>query len=96
MASIQVEVVYARRERQELVSLSLAAGATVTDALRSVADRPPFDQLDLARAPVGIFGDRVGGDRVLQHGDRVEVYRPLQIDPREARRLRAQAGPEGR
>lgn len=94
MAQLNVEVVYARRQHQDLLSLRLPAGATVADALQAAAARPPFDQLDLDSAPVGIFGDRVPRDQRLQDGDRVEVYRPLRVDPREARRLRAQAGSE--
>ena len=87
--TIDVEVVYARPERQDLVTLTLPAGATVADALAQVADRAPFAALDLARMPVGVFGDRVDRSRRLVQGDRVELYRPLVIDPREARRRRA-------
>jgi putative ubiquitin-RnfH superfamily antitoxin RatB of RatAB toxin-antitoxin module len=89
--SIVVEVVYARPDRQDLVALTLPEGATVADALEAVADRTPFAALDLARMPVGVFGDRVDHARELAHGDRVELYRPLVIDPREARRRRAAA-----
>lgn len=88
-ATIQVEVVFARRDRQCLEQLELGTGATVADALAAVAGRPPFDALDLDAMPVGIFGDRVDRDRVLCNGDRVELYRPLEVDPREARRRRA-------
>ncbi len=92
--TITVEVVYARPERQDLVSLTLPAGATVAEALAQVADRTPFATLDLARMPVGVFGDRVAHSRRLVQGDRVELYRPLVIDPREARRRRA-SGQDG-
>jgi hypothetical protein len=88
---IEVEVAYALRRDQHVVSLMLPAGATVADALRAVAAQPPFDQLDLEAVPVGIFGDRVARGRALEPGDRVEIYRPLVIDPREARRRRAAA-----
>jgi len=87
--SIHVEVVYARPERQYLETLALPDGSMVADALRAVAGRPPFDALDLDVMPVGVFGDRVDRDRVLENGDRVELYRPLEVDPREARRRRA-------
>jgi hypothetical protein len=86
---LEVEVVFALPRRQHVVTLSLPAGATVADALRAVAGRPPFDRLDLDEAPVGIFGDRVPRDRRLEPRDRVEIYRPLIVDPREARRRRA-------
>lgn len=86
--AVEVEVVYALPRQAHRRTLSLPAGATVADALAAVADRPPFDALDLERAPVGVFGDRVARDRPLRPGDRVEIYRPLTIDPREARRRR--------
>jgi putative ubiquitin-RnfH superfamily antitoxin RatB of RatAB toxin-antitoxin module len=86
---LDIEVVYALPAVQHCVRLSLPAGATVADALAAVAGRPPFDQVDVTGMPVGVFGDRVSGDRPLEPGDRVELYRPLQIDPREARRQRA-------
>ena len=86
---IEVEVAYLLPERQHVVAVSLPAGATVADALRAVAERPPFDALDLDAVPVGIFGDRVSRSRRLESRDRVEIYRPLNIDPREARRRRA-------
>lgn len=86
---LDVEVVYALPERQSVVRLRLPAGATVGDALAAVAGQSPFDQLDLTAVAVGVFGDRCGRDRPLAQGERVEVYRPLRLDPREARRLRA-------
>ena len=51
-----------------------------------------FPAIDMASAPLGIFGTEVSDERVLQAGDRVEVYRPLLSDPREERRQRAAAG----
>ena len=87
--TLEVEVAYALPRRQHVVTVALPPGATVADALRAVADRPPFNELDLESVPVGVFGDRVPRDRRLQPHDRVEIYRPLRIDPREARRRRA-------
>lgn len=89
--TIEVEVVYALPRRAHRLTLTLPAGATVADALAAVADRSPFDGLDLDGAPVGVFGDRVERGRPLEDGDRVEIYRPLAIDPREARRRRVRA-----
>jgi uncharacterized protein len=87
-----VEVVYALPQRQVSVAVRLSAGATVADALAAVATHAPFDELDLAAVPVGVFGDRCERHRPLADGDRVEIYRRLHIDPREARRKRAGAG----
>ncbi|HVJ12763.1 MAG TPA: RnfH family protein [Burkholderiales bacterium] len=65
-------------------SLTLPAGATVRDALAASGY-----ELSLEGQPCGIFGKRVALDRKLAEGDRVEVYRPLAMDPKEARRQRA-------
>lgn len=86
---LQIEMVYALPERQWRVPLTLAQGATVADALTAVADREPFANLDLVNVPVGIYGELVSRERVLADRDRVEVYRPLPVDPPEARRLRS-------
>ena len=77
---MRIEVVQAHAERAEIVKLELPAGATVRDA-------PAAAGIDSQR--VGIFGKRVSADARLADGDRVEVYRPLQIDPKQARRQRA-------
>jgi len=72
--------------------LELPEGATVNDALSLAAARLPVGSLEatlLATAPVGIFGAACGRERVLQAGDRVELYRPLAVDPKAARRARA-------
>jgi len=81
MARLRIEVVRARPERQDTFSLELERGATVRMAL--LAARMPLDQ------PVGIYGRRVALDARLADGDRVEIYRPLRAEPREARRQRA-------
>jgi len=83
MAELRVEVVYALAEAADTVSLRLPAGATVREALAKAG------RLDLARGKVGIFGAVVSLDAKLADGDRVEIYRPLAIDPKEARRRRA-------
>jgi len=86
--AIRVAVAYACADRQYLVELELATGATVADALAAVRGQQPFADLELATMPKGIFGERVDADRVLVDHDRVELYRPLLLDPLEARRRR--------
>jgi len=78
--ALRIEVVHARSGGAEIVEVRLPAGATVRDALAAAG-------IDSQR--VGIFGKRVSADVRLADGDRVEVYRPLKIDPKEARRQRA-------
>lgn len=91
---MHVEVVYALADAQHRAHLELAAGTTVGEALTAVRRLTPFNQLDLEAVPVGIFGRPVTRDEVLSAGDRVEIYRPLPVDPREARRRRARGQPD--
>jgi putative ubiquitin-RnfH superfamily antitoxin RatB of RatAB toxin-antitoxin module len=88
--TFRVEVVYATRERQVLVPLEVAPGCTVAEAIeRSGLDRE-FPGMTVDPQAVGIFGRKVPPDQLLAPGDRVEIYRPLIADPKEARRRRAQ------
>ncbi len=89
---IAFEVVFALPDMQALVALTGPAGTTVAEAIAmSGIDRQfPDEQLDAL--PTGIWGRPVERDQRLADGDRVEIYRPLEIDPREARRRLAQAG----
>jgi uncharacterized protein len=86
-APMRVEVVYALAAHHDITVLELPAAATVGDALAAsgVGERHPG--VDLSQ--VGIFGRRVTADTALSDGDRVEIYRPLMLDPKEARRRRA-------
>jgi putative ubiquitin-RnfH superfamily antitoxin RatB of RatAB toxin-antitoxin module len=86
---MQVEVVFALPDRQFLECIEVADGATVAEAIRKSALTRRFPEVDLERLDVGIWGRPVSRDRVLTAGDRVELYRPLEMDPREARRLKA-------
>jgi uncharacterized protein len=91
MAEIGVEVVYALAGEQRLVRLRVPAGTSAREAaLRSGMDAH-FSGLDLAQAPLGIFGKLVARpeERVLEEGERVEIYRPLVADPKEVRKARA-------
>ena len=82
-------MVYALPGREDAVSLSLPAGATALDALRASRLLERHPEIDLARQKIGIYGRVVGAEARLRDGDRVEVYRPLAVDPKEARRRRA-------
>ena len=94
--SLRVSVVFALPERQEVVDLELAEGATVADALAAarVAERMPgYAEGGFA---VGIWSRRRHPETKLRDGDRVEVYRPLQADPKDTRRARAGTAHKGR
>ncbi len=90
--TIEVEVVFALAERQELVALVIASGATVGEAIDQSGIAKRFPEQDLSACALGIWGRLADSDHVLQGGDRVEIYRPLLIDPREARRQLAAEG----
>ena len=83
---IEIEVVFGDRESQRLQRLKVAAGTTARQAVELMQADEAAQQW--ANAPIGVFGKKVRDDYVLQPHDRVEIYRPLLIDPKEARRLR--------
>lgn len=87
-ALLRVEVVYCpSADAVDHAVLLLPAGATLLDALRRLLERHPG--IDLTQHRAGIWGRTRSLDEALHDGDRVELYRPLQVDPKEARRLRA-------
>ena len=86
---ISVEVVYARMEHQIVVCVNVPVGSTVQQAIEASGLLQTFPGIDLNVNRVGVFSRLVGLDTVLQADDRVEIYRPLQVDPKESRRRRA-------
>ena len=90
---IRVEVAYALRDRQVLLTADLEEGSTVEQAIRRSGILEAFPEIDVARARLGIFGREVSLDAQMRDGDRVEIYRPLIADPKDARRERAQRAP---
>ena len=90
---IRVEVAHALPERQILIAIEVPERCTVLEALLLSDIARQVEGLDVARAAVGVFGRRVEDPRVhpLADGDRVEIYRPLRVDPMESRRRRAKA-----
>ncbi|MGR8940036.1 MAG: RnfH family protein [Gammaproteobacteria bacterium] len=84
-----VEVAYATRSAQALITLKMPAGATVEEAIKVSGILQQFPDIDLAVNPVGIFGQVCSLEQTLKSGDRIEIYRPLRHDPKEARRQRA-------
>ena len=91
MGTIRVEVVYAMPQQEHALSVTLPAGATAAQAVRAsgiLEWGPSIEPLKL-----GIYGRLVSGETVLSDGDRVEIYRPLILEPKEARRRRAARKP---
>jgi putative ubiquitin-RnfH superfamily antitoxin RatB of RatAB toxin-antitoxin module len=86
---MKVEVVYAKPEEQALVMLDVAPGSTVIAAIQLSGLLERYPEIDLASIAVGIFGELTILQTELREGDRVEIYRPLQVDPKDARVRRA-------
>ncbi|MDH5737401.1 MAG: RnfH family protein [Gammaproteobacteria bacterium] len=90
---MKVEVVYGTTERQELIQLDVPEGTTLLQAVKLSAICEIFPEIDLSVSDMGVWGGVDSPDRVLKEWDRVEIYRPLVMDPREARRQRATEQP---
>jgi len=86
---ISVEVVYAKKARQALISVQLEKGLNAEQAVVQSGILEQFPEIDLDKNGLGVFGQCCKKDRILQNGDRVEIYRSLLQDPMEARRKRA-------
>ncbi len=93
---IPVEVAYATPQRQLLIPLEVSVGTTALEAVRQSGILREFPQIDPENDPMGIFSSQLNGkdwplpgDYRLQENDRVEIYRPLLVDPRQARLARA-------
>ena len=82
-------MVYALPETEDAVHLTLPPGTKVRDALLASGILERHPEIDLARQKIGIYGKVVAAGALLADGDRVEIYRPLVLDPKEARRRRA-------
>jgi putative ubiquitin-RnfH superfamily antitoxin RatB of RatAB toxin-antitoxin module len=89
VSEISIEVAYAPPGRQILRRLSLPDGSSAADAIRASGLPAEFPEIDLARNRIGIYGKLVRPETKLHDRDRIEIYRPLQADPKEVRRARA-------
>lgn len=92
MAELNVEVAYAEPDQQVLIDVSLPSGATVADAIQRSAIINRFPQLDRDDLMLGVWGRPATAETILKDGDRVEIYRKLLLEPREARRQLADVG----
>ena len=95
--SIEVEVAYALPDKQELITLSVKQGTTALAAVLTSGLTTKYPEININEAKMGVFSKPLDGkhlplpaDYQLEHKDRVEIYRPLLIDPKEARLQRAQ------
>lgn len=87
---LDIEVAYANSHGQTIVALKVAANCHVEMAIRQSGLLTRFPEIDLTTMPVGIFSKRIDLNTPLQQNDRIEIYRKLLIDPKQARRSRAE------
>ncbi len=86
---INIEIVYAGETSQKFVQLKIEPGTSIGQAIKDSGLLQACPQIKLNDCQVGIFSKKTGLDTILQDRDRVEIYRPLKISPKEARKLRA-------
>jgi uncharacterized protein len=93
---IRVQLAVAFPERQEVLELDMPEGSTVSDAIVAANLRERFPGIDPGAFDVGIWSRVASAATVLREGDRVELYRALKADPKDARRARARLTPSTR
>ena len=90
--TINIQVIYALPQRQELINLRLPEGATIQQAVEASGLMQKYPEIDPAKGKFGIFAKLSKADAPLRDRDRVEIYRPLLADPKEVRKQRAAEG----
>ena len=91
-AELQVEIVFATAEEQLLLEVTVVSGATIADVIERSKLAERFPEYDLNSLAVGVWGHPADRSQAVTDGDRIEIYRPLCTDPREARRRLAALG----
>jgi putative ubiquitin-RnfH superfamily antitoxin RatB of RatAB toxin-antitoxin module len=86
---IDAQVVYAQADRQILLNIRLPQGRTVSGAIEAAGIAAMISAGSIDGRQIGIFSRKVDLGHVVEQGDRIEIYRPLTIDPMDARRRRA-------
>ncbi|WP_211924160.1 RnfH family protein [Coxiella endosymbiont of Amblyomma nuttalli] len=86
---IWISVAYATLKEQIEIPLVVEENCTVALAIKRSGILQQFSEINLGTVPVGIYSKRTTLEANLRDGDRIEIYRPLYIDPKEARLLRA-------
>jgi len=95
MHNINVSIVYALADKQFIKEFVVARGTSAEELLEKSGFQLEIDalaDLDRERLKLGIYGQKINHDYLLQEGDRLEIYRPLTADPKEVRRQLALLG----
>lgn len=85
---INVEVVYATSAHQKMLQIEVISGSTIEEVIQQSGILLLFPEIDLEKQKVGVFSIQKQLSDSVHEGDRVEIYRPLTMDPKEARRRR--------
>ena len=86
---LQVELVYALPDKQFLKRFKVKQGSTIAEAIEISGIRDEIRSIEIKEKQVGIFGKLVKLDDEIKAGDRIEIYRPLAVDPKERRKRKA-------
>ncbi|MEW8352338.1 MAG: RnfH family protein [Candidatus Thiodiazotropha sp.] len=89
---MKFEVAFGKLDEQALLTVESAEPLTAKQAIEASGILERFPEIDLKTNKIGIFGKATKLDALLSEGDRVEIYRPLIADPKEARKKRAAEG----
>lgn len=91
---ISIEIAYTNETVQKITSLEVDSGTTVKQAINISGITDKYPEIISGQYQFGVYGKKVSEDAVLMNFDRIEIYRPLKISPKEARRLRAKMADE--
>lgn len=86
---VTIEVVYTSPDKQKIISVQVDEETTIERAIHLSGILVIFPEIDLSQQKVGIFGKVKELNEIVKDGDRIEIYRSLLIDPKEARRRKA-------
>lgn len=90
---MKVSIAYAQLKRQVWLTVEIPEGATIQEVIERSGILAQFPEIDLAKQKVGVFGKVATLDTRLEEGDRVEIYRPLAVDPKTVKaRTKAEDG----
>ena len=93
--TLLIEVAYAMPQKQQIVTVEVAAGTSVLDTVKQSTISKVFPEIDVENVKMGIFGKSVKPAQAVKAGDRIEVYRPLICDPKATRKARADKKAKG-
>ena len=88
---ISVEVAYAAPDKQKIIALQMPEGSTCLDAINQSGVLSIFPEIDSNSLKIGVFSKSRDLNAEVKEGERIEIYRPLTIDPKEARRRKARS-----